>query len=169
MKSANRIIPKYYDGYAKYSSSKLLWSRIKVPAKRFKPTYVLIRKGGYIIGGAVLTRQNIYLTKFSLKVRIGIIHEIFLDKEKFKTDNDLYLGHFYLLDKIIRAATRRFLGMLLFKSTVGDNDLNKALMGYTFLKSQDTVAMVKELKEDIKFPKLKKPIHIPTYITLGFP
>ncbi|MFW9866673.1 MAG: GNAT family N-acetyltransferase [Candidatus Thorarchaeota archaeon] len=169
IKAVNHIISKYYEGYAKSNTSKLRWARIKVPCKRFRPTYILIKKGERIIGGAVMTHQNIYFFKYGIKIRIGLIHEIFLDKDKFNNKEDLYLGYTYLIDKIMRATTRRHLGVLLFKTTLGDTDLIEALRRSSFLKIQDTGAMVKELKNDVKFHDIKKPLFIPTYVTLGFP
>ena len=69
----------------------------------------------------------------------------------------------------MKAATRRFFGVLMFEGTNKEIDLNKALRGMHFFKIQDSVIMIKELKNDIKFPNIKKPLFVPTYVTLGFP
>ncbi|MHA2390856.1 MAG: GNAT family N-acetyltransferase [Promethearchaeota archaeon] len=169
MEVMNQIIPKYYEGYPKYSKAKFLWARVKVPSKQREPTYILVKKGNMNIGGAVITYHNIYLSKLGFKIRIGNIHEIFVDKCKFNNQRDLYLGYKYLIDKVMKAATRRFFGVLMFEGTKNNYDLNKALKGMNFLKIQESVIMIKELKNHVKFPKIRKPLFVPTYVSLGFP
>ncbi|MHA1915616.1 MAG: GNAT family N-acetyltransferase [Promethearchaeota archaeon] len=169
MKAVNQITPKYYEGYPEYSFSKFSWARIKVPAKRQKPTYIIVKKGKKIIGGAVLTHQNIYMFKFGLKLRIGVIHDIFLDVAYFKNKRDLHLGYIYLIDKIIKAASKKFIGVLIYTSPQKAKRLIKGFQGMNFFKIQNDVVMVKELKPNIKFPQIDKPLYIPTYISLGVP
>ncbi|MFX1504143.1 MAG: GNAT family N-acetyltransferase [Promethearchaeota archaeon] len=168
MNAINRINPKNYEGYPRYDKTKLIWARIKVPTEWQKPTYIIIKKSGKIIGGSVITHQNINATKYRFKLRLGIIHEIFLDRDVFSSSDNLYLGYIFLIDKIIKAATRRYLGALLYSSTLNANNLNRAFKGMSFFKIQMDVIMIKELKKNLKFPKLKKPLYIPTYVTLGF-
>ncbi|MFX1310268.1 MAG: GNAT family N-acetyltransferase, partial [Promethearchaeota archaeon] len=110
MNAINRISPKNYDGYPVYDKSKLFWARIKVPTKSLKPTYIIIRKNGNIIGGAVITHHKVHAQKYRLKLKVGIIHEVFLDQDIFDDLQNLYLGYIYLIDKIIKAATKRYLG-----------------------------------------------------------
>lgn len=169
MSAINKIIPKYYEGFPEYDKSKFLWARIKVPADRQKPTYIIIRKSGKIVGGSVITHQNIYAFKYGIKIRLGIIHEIFLDKSIFNNYKDLYLGYIYLIDKIMKAATRRLLGVLIFNSTIKDEDLNQAFKGMNFLRIQGNVVMIKELKKNLSFPHIKKPFFKPTYLSFGVP
>jgi hypothetical protein len=69
----------------------------------------------------------------------------------------------------MKAATRRFFGVLMFEGSKNDYVLNKALKGMNFLRIQDSMIMIKELKNHIKFPKIKKPLFVPTYVSLGFP
>lgn len=168
-KIINQIIPKYYEGFPKYSKLKYLWARVKVPSKQREPTYILIKKGNMNIGGAVITYHNIFSLKLGFKIRIGDIHEIFIDKSKFNNQMNLYLGYKYLIDKVLKVATRRFLGVLMFEGTKNDYILNKALRGMHFLHIQNSVIMIKELKDGVKFPKITKPLFIPSYVTLGFP
>jgi len=163
------IIPKYYEGYPGYDKSKFIWARINVPTKQQKPTYILIRKRGKVIGGAVITHQYIYAKILAIKIKLGILHEIFLDKNKFNNHRNMFFGYIYLIDKIIKAATRRSIGVLIFKSTSKDKDLNQAFKGLNFLTIRDSVIMVKELKSNLKFPQIKAPLYIPTYVSLGFP
>ena len=167
MNAINRISSKNYEGYPGYDQSKFNWARINVPANHNKPTYIVIKKGGKIVGGAVITHQNIKAPKIRLKLRLGIIHEIFLDENVFNNTYNLYLGYIYLIDKIIKAATQRDLGALLYTSSLNANDLNQAFKGMSFFKIKNDVIMVKELKKNLKFPKLKKPLFIPTYLSLG--
>ncbi|MFX1417587.1 MAG: GNAT family N-acetyltransferase [Promethearchaeota archaeon] len=169
MNAINRINPKNYDGYPMYDESKLTWARINVPSEEQKPTYIIIRKSEKIIGGSVITHQKVNVLKFSLKLRLGIIHEIFLDKDIFDNSTNLYLGYIYLIDKIIKAATRRYLGVLLFESSLNADDLNRAFKGMFFFRIQNDVIMIKELKKNLKFPKRKKPFFLPTYVSLGIP
>jgi ribosomal protein S18 acetylase RimI-like enzyme len=169
MNAANRICSKYYEGYPEYDKSKFLWARIKIPAKRQRPTYIIIRKKGKIIGGSILTHQNIYSFKYGIKIRIGVIHEIFLEKSIFTNSKNLYLGYIYLIDKIMRAATQRPVGVLIYRSTFKDKDLNQAFKGMNFFSIKDSVIMIKELKPNLKFPQIKKPLFCPTYVSLGAP
>jgi ribosomal protein S18 acetylase RimI-like enzyme len=163
----NKISPKNYEGYPGYDYSKFKWARVEVPSNHNKPTYIIIRKSGKIVGGAVITHQNIRAWKYRLKLRIGILHEIFLDEDIFIRSKDISLGYMYLIDKIIRAANHRSLGVLLYASSLNAKYLNQAFKAMSFFKIQNDVIMVKELKHDIKFPKLKKPLFIPTYLALG--
>ena len=169
MNAINKINPKYYEGYPRYNKRKFSWARIKVPAAQQKPTYIIIRKKGKIIGGSVITQQNIYSFKFGIKIRIGVIHEIFLEKNIYDNSKNLVLGYIYLLDKIMKAATRRSLAVLMYVSPLKDKDLNRAFNGMNFLKIKANVTMIKELKANLKFPQIKLPLFVGTYVTLGFP
>jgi ribosomal protein S18 acetylase RimI-like enzyme len=169
MKAVNNILPKYYTGFPKYNKTKLLWSRVKVPAIRHKPTYVIIRKKGIIIGGATISHQNFYIFKYGIKIRIGLIHEIFLDKDQFNNKTDLNLGYIYLIDIILKAATQRSLGVIIYKSASKDHDLHRGFKSMNFLKFQDDVLMMKVLKENTNQPKLKKPIFISPCVSIGVP
>jgi GNAT superfamily N-acetyltransferase len=167
MNAINKINPKNYEGYPGYDHSKFHWARINVPSNNNKPSYIIIKKGSKIVGGGVITHQNIRALKYKLKLRLGIIHEIFLDKDVFNNSYNISLGYIYLIDKIVRAATHRYLGVLLYTSSLNANHLNQAFKGMGFFKIQNDVVMIKELKENLKFPKLKKPLFIPSYLALG--
>jgi len=169
MKAANKLIPKCYDGYPGYNKTKFIWSRIKVPSKRNKPTYILMKKEQNIIGGAVITHQNVYAFNLGIKIKMGIIHEIFLDRDKFMNRVDLNLGHVYLIDKILKAATRRFIGLLIYRSPLRDYNFNRAFRSMNFIRLKEEVIMVKELIPNLKFPQFKKPLFIPTYVSIGYP
>ena len=69
----------------------------------------------------------------------------------------------------MKAATRRPVGALIYRSTLKDKELNQAFKGMNFFRIQDDVIMIKELKPNLKFPQIKKPLFIPTYISLGVP
>jgi len=169
MRAVNKILPKYYTGFPKYNKEKFLWSHVNVPAKRQRPTYVIIRKKEMIIGGAIISHQNYYVFKYGIKIRIGLIHEIFLDKNQFKTKKDMQLGYIYLIDKILKAATRRFLGIIIYASASKDHDLHRGLKAFNFLKFENVVLMMKVLKENTKQPKFKKPIFISPSVSIGVP
>ncbi len=168
-KAVNKILPKYYTGFPKYNKGKFLWSRVKVPATRHRPTYVIIRNKGVIIGGAVITHQNFYAFKYGIKMRIGLIHEIFLDKDQFKNRTEIYLGYTYLIDKILKAATQRFLGIIIYESTSKDHDLHRGFKSMNFLKLGNDVLMMKVLNENTKQPKFKKPSFISPSVSIGVP
>ena len=169
MKAANNLLSKYYDGYPVYNKSKFEWARIKVPSKRYKPTYIVMKRENKIIGGAVITHQNLYFFKYGIKIKIGLIHEIFLDEKIFNNKQDLHLGYIYLIDKIMRAATRRSVALLICFSSSRNYRLNNAFKKFNFLRLHDSVMMIKELREDIKLPRVKKPLFIPTYLSFGSP
>ncbi|MFX1409760.1 MAG: GNAT family N-acetyltransferase [Promethearchaeota archaeon] len=169
MYSVNNILSKYYTGFPDYNRKKFIWARVKVPAKAHKPTYILIKRDGKIIGGAVITHQNVYAFKYGLKIRIGLIHELFLDKSKFKNRKEVQLGYIYLIDRILKAATRRFLGVLVYSSSSRDFDLHRGFRAMNFLKLQNEVIMIRIIKKEIKIPKLKKPIFILPHVAFGVP
>lgn len=169
MKVANNLLPKYYEGYPSYNKSKFEWARIKVPSERHKPTYILMKKEKEIIGGAVITHLNIYAFKYGLKLRIGVIHEIFLNSDIFMNKKDVQLGYNYLIDKVLKAATRRALGVLIYKSTINNRTLNQAFKSMNFIRFNDDVIMIKELLPNLKAPCIKKPLFISTSISIGFP
>ena len=169
MRLMNRILSKYYNGYRGYNKEKFIWERINVPAKDFKPTCIVIKKHKKIIGGAAITHRYLYSFKYKIKIRIGYIHEIFLEKNNFKNKQELHSGYIYLIDKILKAATYRFISVLLYNSASRDHDLHLGLKAFHFLKVRDDVLMMKVLKKHLKIPHFKKPFFIPTYVSLGVP
>ncbi|MFW9829802.1 MAG: GNAT family N-acetyltransferase [Candidatus Thorarchaeota archaeon] len=168
MDSTNRISPKIYEGYPKYDITKFNWLRVNVPTDQQKPTYVFVRKNEKIIGGSLITHQKLNFFKSKLMIKFGIIHEIFLDNSIFNNTHNLLFGYIYLIDKIMRAATHRKLGLLLYISSFKNLTLNQAFKKMHFFKILNDIIMVKELKKDLKFPKLNKPLYVPTYVSLGF-
>ena len=169
LKAVNKIMPLNYEGFEPYDKYKFIWARIKVPSKRQRPTYILIKKNGIIIGGAVITHQNLYAFKYGIKIRIGLIHEIFLDERIFKNNRDLHHGYIYLIDKIMKAATQRSTALLIYFSSSRNNNLNLAFKMYNFIRIPDSVVMIKELKEDVKIPNIKKPLFIAAHLSFGVP
>ncbi|MFX1573872.1 MAG: GNAT family N-acetyltransferase [Promethearchaeota archaeon] len=167
MRLMNQILPKYYTGYRKYNKEKYIWERINVPSKNYKPTYIVIKKNKKIIGGATITQRNFHSFKYKIKLKIGIIQEIFLDKSVFKDKHEIQLGYLYLIDKILKAATRRFLSVLLYNSALKDYDLHLGFKAFHFLKLHDQVLMIKVLKKNLKIPHFKKPFFIPLSVSLG--
>ena len=169
MKAANKIIKKFYTGFAPFNKNKFTWARINVPAKRLKPTYIIIRKKKEIIGGAIITHRNLYSFKYNLKIRMGNVHEVFLDKSQFKNKRDLHFGYIFLIDKLFKAATRRNIGVLIYNSCHNDFDLIKAFKSMKFLNFGAGTIMMNKLNEEIKSLKPKKPLYLPTYITFSTP
>jgi len=169
MEAANRIIPKYYDGFPLYNKGKIFWARVRVPSKRHEPTYIKLKRNNKILGGATLTFFNIYSFKYGVKIRVGLIHEIFLDEHQFDNQKNLHLGYTYIIDRIMKAATRRFIGVLLYQSDSKNKFLHKALISMNFPKFAGEVIMIKLLKKTIKKLNVKKSFYIPTYVSRGFP
>ncbi len=169
MEAANKIIPKYYEGFPLYTKKKVKWARINVPDKNLAPTYIIVKKRDKIIGGAVINHQNYRSLKYGIKIRLGMIHEIFLDKIVFNNKRDLYLGYIYLILKIVKIATARFINALLFEGDLKDLDLNKSLKGMHFLKNKSEVVMMKLIKENIEIPKPIKPLLMSSCLSLGVP
>jgi GNAT superfamily N-acetyltransferase len=165
----NKIMSRYYSGFPMYNAERLKWARINTPSKRHHPTYVIMRKKSRVIGGAIFTRKNIYSFKHGIKIRMAIIHEIFLDKKRFKNELNLLYGYKYLIDKILKAATKRYISFVLYPSNEDDIDVINALKTMKFLKFSSAMIMIKSLKEDFKKLNAKKPLFLPTYISLGFP
>lgn len=168
-KKSNEILKKYYTGVPSYQEQKMIWSRIKVPRERHKPTYIIIRENENIIGGATLTHFIMHSSKFGLKLKIGLIHQIFLNKERFKTKRSLHYGYIYLIDKIMKAANRRFLGLLLCVTSSIDHDLIKSLKAMKFIKFKAASVMLRGFKNKFNNFKPTKPLFIPTYVSFSLP
>ena len=169
MEAANRIIPQYYDGFPPYNKGKIYWARVRVPSESHRPTYIKLKRKNEIIGGATLTYFNIYSFKYGVKIRVGLIHEIFLDEHQFDNLRNLHLGYIYIIDRIMKAATRRFIGVLLYQSDSKNKLLHKALTRMNFPKFPGEVIMLKIMKKNMKTPQVKKTFYLPTYVSRGFP
>lgn len=169
MEAARRILPKYYSGVQIYNEKKVIWSRINVPSESKKPTYILLKKDNKIIGGALITSITRNIKRGDIIMRMGLIHEVFLDKSQFDTKRNLYFGYTSILDKVLKVATRRHLGVLMFLSSSKDKDLHEAFRGMSFFKLKGGVLMIKPIKGNVMIPKLKKPIQEPTHSSIGYP
>ncbi|MHA1149789.1 MAG: GNAT family N-acetyltransferase [Promethearchaeota archaeon] len=169
MQAANQIVPKQFYGFPKYDLNKIKWARIKVPAKRHEPTYIIVKHNDIIIGGATLTHQNMYSFKYGVKFRIGIIHEIFLDESEFNNRKNLHFGYIYLVDKLMKAATRRNIGALYLMIDSRAKGLANGLRAMGFIKILGGVSMIKIMREGLELLKEKKPLFVPTYVSTGVP
>ena len=169
VEAAKRILPEYYDGIQMYDKEKVVWSRINVPSENENPSYILMKKNDEIIGGASLTAITAYIKKGGLKIRMGLIHEVFLDKSKFDTKRNLFLGYTSIIDKLLKVATRRYMGTVVFTSCAKDMDLNKAFKVMNFMQVKGGVLMMKPIKENLKLPEFITPLQVPTHSTIGFP
>jgi len=170
MNYVNGILPKYYIGFSKYDKEKIKWARINVPSKREIPTYILIKKGNQTIGGACLTYEKFLMPNSHITFRMCIIHEIFIEKELFPNAKLLRLGLQYLVEKILRAAIGRKLGIALYYGDSKDSMLKNSFQKLCFLIIKGAVLMVKFFNPQLSLEKLKKkPFFIPTYVSIGFP
>jgi ribosomal protein S18 acetylase RimI-like enzyme len=167
--SINTIIPKYYDFNSKYTLKKLKWAKIDVPYEREIPSYVFIKKNTHIIGGASLTYEKFYFSQFHLILKIGIIHELYIDLERIPTRTLRILVYSYLLDKVMKAAIKRKLGIIIFSGDRKNHVLHSGLIRLGFLKLKASVLMVNDFDTKLDYQKLKKPIFLPTYLTSGHP
>ena len=165
----NKILPKYYDGSSEFDNKMIKWARMNLTAKRHHPTYIMMRKNSKIIGGAVFTRKNIYSFKHGIKLRMAIIHEIFLDKNQFKDKLNLHYGYKYLIDRTLKAATKRNISFILHSPSENDKDVINSFKSMTFLKFPSAMIMIKSFKGNIKNLKIKKPFFMPTHVSLAFP
>ncbi len=168
-KAANRLIPKNYSAFPPHDNEKIKWSRINVPIKCHRATYILMKKNSKIIGGALITHFNMYAFKYGVKFRMGYIHEIFLDEEEFEKKGDLILGYAYLIDKVLKAATQRFIGILIHLSPSNYNNLHTGFKKMNFLNLKGGAIMIKIIKPSLEFPRFTKPIYMPAHSSLGLP
>lgn len=169
MEAANRIMPKNYTGWPGYTKESFKWAHINVPAERYKPTYTLLQNNNKVIGGALLTYSNIYAFKYGIKIRVGVLHEIFLDKSEFDTRRNLHLGYTYLIDKIVKAAHKRKIGGIFVQTSGIKNELYRGFRGMNFFNFRGASVMIKTMKKNIQIPKFKKPLFVPTYVNKGIP
>jgi len=166
---SKNIIRKYYTGVPIYNVRKIIWTNIKVPEQKRKPTYITIHEGEEIIGGSKISQLDIYAKKFGIRLRFGIIHEIFLDKSRFNSKRSLKCGYKYLIDKILKAATQRNIAGLLFITSSIDLYLINILKSMFFIKMKNASVMAKFFNKNFEKFKLNKPIYIPTYNSLSIP
>jgi GNAT superfamily N-acetyltransferase len=169
MNALNRIMSKNYEGFHPYSMEKYTWARIKVPSRRHQPTYVIVRNNTKIVGGAEMNDLNIYATKFGIKFKIGLIHEIFLDKDTFKSKIDQQYAYLYLVDKILKASIRRSVGLLIMYSSSYDLDLNQTFRRFRFFIVKGATLMIKSFNNKLKLSEYKNPLYIPTHVSFSIP
>jgi predicted N-acetyltransferase YhbS len=165
----NKLTPKEYNGFPKYIEERFKWARNKNLIKRFRPTYILIKKHKKIIGGGIITHQNYYNFKIGLKYRIGTIHDLFLDKNQFKSKEEQKLAFYYLFKKIFKAAALRRIGCLIFFNSVKDSFLNSILRTSFFFKSDGPTMMLKGLNRKIYNSDFKKTLYILPSTIMGNP
>jgi predicted N-acetyltransferase YhbS len=167
-KLMNRLLPKYYRGYSNYSNEKVEWARKRVPNPRGEPTYVLIRNQQNILGGASLTFEKFFLTPLQTTIRLGIIHELAINREFFPDRELLRKGIAYLIDKVMKAAIQRNIGVLLYEGDANDKAVEKAFRLLKFRVFKGGVLMVKQFR-DLDIQQEGKPWFVPTYVSTGFP
>ncbi|TXT57971.1 MAG: hypothetical protein BAJALOKI1v1_1800008 [Promethearchaeota archaeon] len=166
----NSIIPNLYNGFSLYDNEKLNWARKNVPSHREKPTYILIRRNSNIIGGACITYEHMFIPKFKICFRIGIVHDLFFNKTLFTGAQRLKLTLQYLSDKIVKAALQRRIGVLLYCGDSKDFIIHESFRGLWFPIIRGSVLMGKFFNPQLNPRKvLKKPLFIPTYLSTGFP
>ncbi|TFF98613.1 MAG: GNAT family N-acetyltransferase [Promethearchaeota archaeon] len=164
----NKIIPNYYEGYSNYYKEKVNWARKNVPHSQEQPTYVLIRNKKRIIGVASLTFERLYITPLKKTVRIGLIHEFAIEKETFPSKEYLQMGIAYLIDKVMKAAILRNIGVLLYEGDSRDEDIKKGFQLLNFRIINSGVLMMKQFN-NVDIRQNKTPWFVPTYVSLGFP
>ena len=169
MRALNQIMNKNYEGFYPYSETKYSWARINVPTKKDQPTYVIVKKDGVIIGGAEFSCTNIRSFRFKFRFKIGIVHEIFLDKSAFYSNLEVQNGYSYLIDKLLIAASRRSVGVLIFFISSFENDLYYALRRMNLVNFKGASIMIKKLKKNFQIGKLAKPLYIPTHVSFSLP
>lgn len=164
----NRIFPKYYNGFSKYSREKVAWARKNVPYDRERPIYIIMRNQQSIIGGASLSFERLYISPLKTTIRWGIIHEIAIEKDIFPNEHLMTVGIAYLIDKILKAAIQRKIGVLFYEGDKNDKGVEKAFQMLNFRIMKGSVLMMKQFHE-IQFSDKKNPWFIPTYVSTGFP
>jgi ribosomal protein S18 acetylase RimI-like enzyme len=169
MNNVNKILIKSYVGFSKYDQSKINWARKVVPSQREAPTYIFIKKSNKIIGGACLTYEKMFMPTSKFSFRVGIIHEIFIERDIFPNVKFLKLTVQYLIEKILRAAIWRKIGFLLYYCDSRDNLLKNSFKSFGF-QITNTVLMGKLFNPELNLNTLKQlRFFIPTYVSMGFP
>jgi len=166
---ARKLISRYHDFYPFYSDSKINWLRKNVPSRRFHPIYVYIKKDSDIIGGACLNYVNIYNFKYGMKIRFGIVHDLFIDKSVFLNEKELFHGYMFLIGKIMKAANKAKIGLLSIPVCSNDKILNISLKTSCFIKYSSLTLMIKTFNDKIKRLSLKKPALVPSYVLFAYP
>ncbi len=164
----NRIIPAYYDGYSKYTKEKVQWARKNVPYSRETPSYIFIENKKNIIGGASLTIENLYLSPLRSSIRLGVIHELAIERKSFRNTNHLLRAIKYLIDKIMKAAIQRNIGILLYMGDSNDKVIQSAFQTLSFKTIKGGVLMMKQFKTHA-LQKKGNLWFVPTYVSMGFP
>jgi GNAT superfamily N-acetyltransferase len=169
MRALNQIMSKQYEGFYPYTKEKYSWARINVPTKNDQPTYVTVKKNGLIIGGAEFSCIEIYSFRFKFKFKLGIVHEIFLDKNSFYSNIDVQNAYCYLIDKLLNAASKRTVGVLILFTSSFENNLYYALRKMNLINFKGASIMIKKLKKNIAIGRLAKPLYVPTHVSFSLP
>ncbi|MHA1821005.1 MAG: GNAT family N-acetyltransferase [Promethearchaeota archaeon] len=179
----NEVAPKIYDGVHIFSKEEWKWARIDVPIKMFRPIQIVIRDKGTkkIVAGAILTAQNIYASKFGIKIRLAPIKNFFVDYTFLKMGqkkNEHNQNNKIILKELKEIYELLYIGIIsasIHKEnavTIGLFDKNDVLkihcaklMG--FVPVVGGTHMMKDLKKRVEDLGIKKPIYVDPGENLG--
>lgn len=181
-KRQNQISNEYFEGYHHYTKEEWIWCRVKVPTKLHLPSQIAIRdKSGEIVAGSTITSKNMYSVKLGLKFRIGIIKIKFVDEGKIKQnlqkkiqspskrEIQTEIGRIYklLLMATIKASIFRKNAFIM--TVVGSKYRNfhwafSQMGGFRFFGGTH---MIREMKENVRYPRKTKPFYFDPGEELG--
>lgn len=163
------IVPHIFTGVPIYSQEMFKWQRERVPSKSYYPTYVFLKKNSQIIGAGVISSQEIQSWKYNFSMKVGSIHDLFLDRSAFENQKALYFAYIAMINELIYAARKRNITSLFLLSHSNRNYLHHAFQGSGFFKVKGGTLMLKKLDPSLPLPNSKRPFYIPTHVSMGIP
>lgn len=172
----NEVGLRQYDCFRPFTQEEWVWMRKKGLTKRTKPTQTVIRdnRTDQIIGGTILGTNIMQGVKLGLKIRLSAVKDVFVD-EKFISESINPKKEAPLRRKVVDEIKEVY--RILFSSTVTaseeresfvtlfmtGNDFVNACWGAIhsgFMMVPAGTHMVRQMKADLPYPKLKKPFYL---------
>lgn len=176
-----RVGPLHYAAFPEMTAEDWAWRREHVPARRFRPSEVLLRAEKRAVAGVTLTHHAVRATRAGLRLRIGVATDFFVDGPHFLATAraaGVPAGAYYhaasahLLAALLRAAARRHCAVVLLTCPAQDAWTRRAFAGHGFLDVSGGVHMLKVHASAgaISPPAPRRPWFVPTNDALtGFP
>jgi ribosomal protein S18 acetylase RimI-like enzyme len=172
----NEVGLRQFDCFRPFTPEEWIWMRKKCPSKGVMPSQIVIRDNtsNKIIGGSIIGHHNMYGSKLGIKIRMGGIKDVFVDEsfisEKFNPKKEssnrkivleetkkLYK---ILFSAIVTASEERghFASMMMTGSDFKNACWGAVNSGYIMFPAG--THMVRQMRSDLPYPKLKKPFYL---------
>jgi ribosomal protein S18 acetylase RimI-like enzyme len=172
---AQEKIDQNYILFPERSFKNWQWRRELVPKQNLKPLYIMVSKNGRIIAGISITDRLADMHFWNIKVRLGIVHEYFVDKFSFATQKELNKFVDWFNKTIFSIARIRHVTALMIFSSAFDHFINNAFKRWGILSFKGGIYMIRLNSDQNSHDFSKwadqthKPPYISTYNVMGLP